>query len=377
MTCLSHLAALADHFRLVHHLVKGQHMDIIDHQKASIARIRSFQSIHQLVKGDRIAQMNGRYLGLTRDEDVAYSLDAQEMSIAVTEVSQFSRPDKRRILAVLGESGAGKTTALVEHISQRPAMQPYLDEDGRERNPVLSFVAPSPCTPLLLALEGLRAVGFRVRKKMQEYEAWDVFRSVIKAHRIHWIMIDEAQHAIDAANVIELTKIANTFKNLVQMPDWPVRLILAGVQPLGTFLTVKQLTNRHTVVMFEKMHGPMGSATIAHAVEEIITKHAGLRTTLHRDQDFIERLGHAGEHDFGTTTQIIRAAVEVAIWNDDEEVVDEQFQKAYVHFSGCSPMQNVFAVAHWADIRPNLAKLRQADLLWQKEHPKLAKKLGL
>ena len=80
-------------------------------------------------------------------------------------------------------------------------------------------------------------------------------------------------------------------------------------------------------------------------------------------------MAHAGEYDFGTVTEIIRAATEIAFWDDDTAVTDEHFQKAYAHFSGCLPLDSIFAVAHWDEISPRMTKLREADRRWQKENP--------
>jgi ABC-type glutathione transport system ATPase component len=47
------------------------------------------------------------------------------------------KPDKRRILAICGRSGAGKSTAIARHMASIKEMQPYLDEDGVRIHPVL------------------------------------------------------------------------------------------------------------------------------------------------------------------------------------------------------------------------------------------------
>ncbi|WP_280952060.1 ATP-binding protein [Sinorhizobium sp. BJ1] len=146
-----------------------------------------------------------------------------------------NHPNKRRILAVCGDSGSGKTRGLLENTGKIPAMQPY-EFQGNTISPLLAFEAPSPCTPKLLALEGLKALGVGVRPNIRENEAWDAFRNELKGHMVLFVLLDEAQHAVNIANRIEAQKIADAFKNLVQMPDWPVRLILAGVPPLDEFL---------------------------------------------------------------------------------------------------------------------------------------------
>ena len=335
-------------------------------QEHAIARVRAFVPIPKLIKADRIARINGRYIGLKRDKELADALDANVISIAVSDLSQIAKPDKRRITAILGESGAGKTTALFEHTSKLEVMQPYLDAEGNWICPLLAFNAPSPCTPLRFALEGLKALQYEVTTELKEHAAWALFRKVLKSHKVHWVLIDEAQHTIDSANVIERTKIANNFKNLVQMPDWPVRLILAGVEPLGTLLSMKQLSNRKTVVQFEKLRGLKGDRAVAEVLRQIIVEHAGLTTSLDEDLDFIPRLRYACSDDFGTIAQTIRSAVELGIYADDVEITLDHFTRAYASFSGCAEHENIFTAKAYTDLNPYRAVIRDADLVWEK-----------
>ncbi len=203
-------------------------MDWNHNQAAAIARIRATLSPDELAISEKVKRINDRYLGLTRDTAISLAFKNLVASVAWHDPQDENRPGKRRILAICGESGAGKTRAIMEHISLLAAMAPYIDEDGSEINPVLMYEPPSPCTPKLLAIEGLRKLGMPVRSNIRENEAWDKFRTALKAHKIIFVVIDEAQHAVVAANAVEQQKIADAFKGLVQMPDWPVRLILAG-----------------------------------------------------------------------------------------------------------------------------------------------------
>jgi hypothetical protein len=334
-------------------------------QQAAIDRMRSFISIPKLIKADRVAQINGRYIGLTRDIDLVAGLEASLASIAVTDLNLVGKPDKRRILGLVGESGAGKSTALFEQTSNFPAMQPYDDEERNRVLPLLAYNAPSPSTPQLLALAGLEALGYPISNNVPGNKAWDIFGRVLKANKVHWVLIDEAQHAIDVANRLEVTKIANSFKNLVQMPDWPVRLILAGVEPLTAFLSSKQLFNRKTIIHFEKMKGKTGSNTVSDALKLIVFEHATLATELHTNRDFINRLTHACDGDFGTIVQTVRSAVELAIYNDDTEVIASYFEKVYASFSGCLEHQNIFTAKNYTELVPFRAAFRDADFKWE------------
>lgn len=327
-------------------------MNSLQLQGAEIARVRALMPHDALLKADRVARINGRYIGLARDTSLKKAFEAMVASIAVIGITDMAKPDKRRIIAVCGESGAGKTTALLTHTADCPAMQPYMNDEGNIVRPLLMMSAPSPCTPKLLAYEGLHAMGYPVRSSLRENEMWKLFGDVLKAHRVMWVVIDEAQHAIDASNAVEITKIGNALKNLVQMPDWPVRIVLAGVAPLDEFLSRKQLANRSTIVPFGKMRGANGEATMAEVTRLIIFDHAEMKTSLHKDAEFIKRLLHGCDKDFGTMVQMIRGAVEFAIQADECVVTNEHFANYFESNTGREESENVFLVKNWGETKP-------------------------
>lgn len=330
-------------------------MNIAQFPAAEIARVRALMSQDALSKADRVARINGRYIGLARDAALKKAFEAMVASIAVIGISDMAKPDKRRIVALCGESGAGKTTALLTHTSECAAMLPYVNDDGNLVHPLLMMTAPSPCTPRLLAYEGLHAMGYPVRQSLKENEMWKLFRDVLKAHGVMWLVIDEAQHAVDASNGVEITKIGNALKNLVQMPDWPVRIVLAGVAPLDDFLSRKQLANRCTKIPFGKMLGATGLVTMTEVARLIIFDHAEMKTSLHEDQEFMQRLMHGCDKDFGTMVQMIRGAVELAIYADERVVTDKHFADCFESNTGRDETENVFVAKNWEDIKPYTA----------------------
>ncbi len=334
-------------------------MNIAQIPNAEIARIRAMMPPDILAKADRAARINGRYIGLARDAALKKAFDAMIASIAVIGIADMAKPDKRRIVAICGESGAGKTTALLTHTSECATMQPYVNDDGNLIHPLLIMTAPSPCTPKLLAYEGLHAMGYPVRQSLKENEMWKLFRDVLKAHGVMWLVIDEAQHAVDASNAVEATKIGNALKNLVQMPDWPIRIVLAGVAPLDEFLSRKQLANRCTKIPFGKMVGASGAATMAEVLRLIIFEHAEMKTSLHKDHEFIQRLMHGCDKDFGTMVQMIRGAVELAIFTDESVITNKHFANCFETNTGRDEAENVFIAKSWEDIKPYTASEKQ------------------
>ncbi|KRB59106.1 hypothetical protein ASE04_27315 [Rhizobium sp. Root708] len=336
-------------------------MDWNQNQAAAIARIRATLSQEELALAEKVKRVNDRYLGLERDKTTNLAFKNLVQSVAWHDPEDENRPGKKRILALCGESGAGKTRALMERMSSIPAMQKYIDEDGAEVNPVLKFDAPSPCTPRLLAVEGLRNLGMPVRESIRENEAWAKFRTALKAHKIVFVVIDEAQHAVVTANSVEAQKIADAFKGMVQMPDWPVRLILAGVPPLAEFLSEHvQLYTRRTAIRFEKLQGDKGLATIGEILSKI-ADHGEVVISVEDEKELRGRLCHAGAGNFGSIVQMIRGAVELALLECSSEVNDTHFKNMYASYSGCLEEENVFEHPNWHELEPLKAFMRVND----------------
>ncbi|MDC9835712.1 AAA family ATPase [Rhizobium binxianense] len=353
--------------------------------QAAIDRVRDLVGADRLSVADRIAQLYNEYIALDRDKLLRSALVA---SIASVTTPITGKPDKRRIVAVCGRSGAGKTTSIVKHIQSLKAMASYFDEDGVRVHPVIFIEAPSPCTPRLLAIAGLEALGHTPPDRIRENEAWLLFRRLLKVHKVMWVVIDEAQHTIESATIREATVIGDAFKNLTQMPDWPVRLILVGVSPLASFLARKQLYNRRTVVPFDNVDAEGNTDLIKSILNTIVLEHAGMELRIHLEEEsaddhegvksaddqegenkkkgaFLKRLMHACDAEFGSVVQMIRAAVELAMLDGREHVLLDDFVKTYASFSGCRPSKNVFTAANWQDLDPATALLRDDDRAWE------------
>lgn len=314
--------------------------------------IRASMDPHRLRVADRMAEINGRYIGLTRDGHLAAALEGLVASMSTLEPD---KQDKRRIVALVGESDAGKTTALQRHTADIRALQSF-NSNGITFNPFLQVLAPSPSSLDLIGAEMMRGVGYPVRRDAKPKGAWQQAREMLPRHRVGCIWIDEAQDAVETATIPEAKVIGNAFKNLVQMPDWPVRLILSGVQPLRTFLERPQLQSRVTIVPFDQIDPVLNGDTIDTAMEMIIEDHAGLRRSQelkkgakHYD-DFRLRLAHGCDKEFGSVVKTIRGVVELAFLERTDLVTKDHFVRAYDTHAGKPPHENVFTAPNWAEL---------------------------
>ncbi|MFE0014087.1 TniB family NTP-binding protein [Mesorhizobium sp. NPDC059054] len=333
----------------------------------AINRIRTSMSAQSLTRASVMAEINRKYVETARDAILNDRLDKLVKSVA----EQDSR-EKRRIVVVIGESGAGKTTMIEHNCKRRTEFQPYLDGHGILTKPLIQFNAPSPCTPKMIAIRGLQTLGYPIASEIKETKAWDLFRHQLRLRKVIFVHIDEAQHAVMNNDLSVVQKVSDSFKDLVQMPEWPVRLILSGVSPLErTVLDDKQIRSRSMPITLASIEATRDLELVKTIVETITKTHAQLDLDDFVDSDFVRRLVHSCNGSFGSIIQTIRAAVEMVFveGNGRKRLKLGDFAKAYQAFSGCVASENIFTKADWELLDPATAIMRGSQPTTLKARP--------
>lgn len=305
----------------------------------------------------RVGEMNSAYIGTLRDRE----LDENFEALLVNSVAElYGKSGKRRALFVVGESGSGKTTAVEKHVSKRAEFAQRTALDGTLYNIFIGMQSPKPLTPKGLAVNGLKRLGYHVNNpRLSAGELFDLWKDQLREQRVLFLAIDELQHVLRGDTVKELQTVADVIKSLLEIPGWPLHLILSGVPELAGFLdqsgeTNRQLKERSKVVELRRMTFPEDLPVMRKIVEKIVTTEAML--TADPDvlsDEFVHRLMHASCGAFGSIIQTTRHTCEIALRRKMEVVGPREFASAYALESGCRPSQNIFTAGDkWKDIIP-------------------------
>lgn len=327
----------------------------------SLARLRSRMAPESLARADRMARIREGYVTSPQDRVLEEAVDAMiegQAAFAVGGGYAASEAMKERALLVIGESGSGKSTAIKRVLARRPELESYVDDYGQSVHPAVSFKAPKPLTMKLLAKEGLRKVGYPIERDRQENQMWDLFREQLQDRGVLWLHIDEMQHAVKGRGHAAVQDIADVVKNLLQLDDWPLNVILSGVSSLAAFLQFedRQLKNRCRIVRFEPLRRGQDTKSLLRIMEGVIRKHAEMDVAdAVLTEEYANRLMHATCGAFGTAIQFTREAVFIALRAKREQVLPEDFALFYRRASGCRPDENVFTAPDWHTIDPGKA----------------------
>jgi Cdc6-like AAA superfamily ATPase len=244
------------------------------------------------------------------------------------------RMPEARGIAVIGNSGSGKTTAVERLITTHPDLN--LGQDGSPTCEVVSVRVPSPATLKSVGITTLAALGFPLERNKTSHQIWSLVQTYAQMRGTLFVHYDEAQDFVSSSNGKEIEDVLKTIKSFMQNREWSVGLILSGTPPLRAMLNLDtQLTRR-----FKPIELPRVSYT-GHAPEIWATLNAYAKLTdlkLKKDidkGDFLRRLMHASTYEFGTTIEMIISAIEEALLEGRKTLTRSDFAEAFRSRAAC------------------------------------------
>lgn len=245
-----------------------------------------------------------------------------------------------RGIAVIGESGSGKTTAI-QRILRKIDISDA--EPGEFR--WISIRVPTPATQKDLARAILRALDFQFLRDTTASRMWELVNFHVHLRKCWLIHLDEGQELGGRGSDVEKAAVINALKSLMQIPDWPTNLVVSGTPELHDLLMQDpQLSRRFFITRFL----PVTEFDARDEIAELVAGYVELADLLLAkdlaDVDFVPRLVHAGREQFGIVVEMIIGAITRALVNAKHAVDINDFARFYAERTGEVSARNPFLV---------------------------------
>lgn len=344
-----------------------------------VSRMRRLQSGRRTHSAEVMAGISSAYFVTARDRVVDAEVDQHIDSFLLAEGASIAgsarcvgRLKEGRALAIIGGSGTGKSRTLDRHFLKREEFAGYGDPDSDCM--LISLTTPSPCTLRLLGVSILNALRYTTSRELRENVVWELVHHQLQLRGIRFLHIDELQHVQQSRNVVEIGKVQDSLKGLMQSPRWPVWLILSGLPSITSLLSGdesagedgdQQVWRRTRFVVFEDLDLAKDAPLIRHLLRSFGGEKAALSIDALENDEFIARLLHASIYRLGIAIEFVQDAIWNALLQDSRSLGMEHFAAAFAARSGCLPADNVFNAAitdwHLIDPRKVLQRKVQSD----------------
>lgn len=335
---------------------KLAHIDNIETPVGNDAALRAYLGQHTAHVEAIMAKLQACYVRTTRDD----AIDGQLFRLMVSsQRKRFkSRPegdDNRKAgvgFVITGGSGAGKTEALERLLADHPAFPGY----GIVKSGCIfvSVLCPSPCTLAQLGNETLIAMGYPPDKPLPEAVAWNRVRKILKKRRIMFLHFDDAHNVLQNAHAAEIIKIQATFRNLMISREWPVQLVLSGIEDtLKMFKDDRQLKRRLKYVVFDNLVTADDTEWIGDAVKDFVEQ-ADLKYAAPASSMLIERLIHAAAYQLGLAFELLLEGIETALMAKRRTFTINDMIEAYEDRTSQPEELNIFLSPAWETIDPSI-----------------------
>lgn len=322
------------------------------------AHIRRTASAKVLARSAIIAEVQAMHIRTERDDEMD-----KELEMILAHIDSGNSPEGYAVM-VSGKSGAGKSTIVKRALDRNPSFAKCTDEYGNDLELCIRVTTPSSCNVKSLLCQIFEATGYTVDTDQNEGKLWRKLCERLKKKQTCVILLDEFQHVLNTPSNKGYLHVSDTIKNLMQIPDWPVWLILMGVPEIELFLDrdpKRQLKRRTPPIQMKDLQDgdDPSDRELIEGIVGALAEAGQCEIAFPMDKDFVRRLMHAGLFRLGMTIQIIKYAIEQSLWDDDAIVPDtaeggerwylapRHFQEAYRRISNCNVATNVFVAKEW------------------------------
>lgn len=323
---------------------------------------RSVATEGQRERIEIMQKVRGAYFRHPKHKEVAEHVDELlEHLLEHTDPRAECGSEEASGIAVIGESGAGKSTMLRRIFLEHPAFPRYGVIGSR--CPLVTVKPEGACTLDRFAIDTLRKLGMPVQAvPRQEQRLAHMVRGQLRLMGVKVLHIDEAHHITQPANSIQIKKILNTFECLMIDDEWPIGLILSGIPELRQVLEGERQVARR--LAFVPLEG-LTVATDARKVGKIVLQLAGLAklgiSAVHADA-LAPRIIHAGGYQLGCAIERIHEAIRVRLKRNlrrlstdtpsPEPLTLDDFATAYARKTGVEAEDNPFLAHDWEATDP-------------------------
>lgn len=318
----------------------------------SLERIRALRSQSSSSFSERMALVKAGYFGTATNMQLDQELDdmfddfVQTVDAAArgTAAGHLGRQSEGYILLGIGESGTRKTSTFRRAIFKREEFAGYSDTPHENMSPLVSIIAPSPCTLKQLGIAIATAMGYTPRPSIEENEVWTLVRQNLPIRGVRFIHIDEMQHVIQNKNVAEIPKIQNTLKRLLQTPEWPVWLMLTGLPEIGKIFEADvQVWRRARFVTFGLLEFTRDVDLCRNMIRFFAADKAALDPSAAMTDELIHRLMHGSLYRLGIAIDCTIDAIQEALRVGSPTLMPSHFAQAFRR-TGADDDNNVFLV---------------------------------
>lgn len=258
---------------------------------------------------------------------------------------------------LLGPSKSGKTTIIKKILGDFEA-DSASRVDWKFGDTVKTVLVPPGAGVKQVYIEIIKKInGYEVAANRTEDYLKSLVTNVIREERVAALYLDELQDLGRLKSDVELRKFMTSLRHLMQLDDWPVALIISGTPDLSNAInSVDTLATRLLPKRFERVTEDEKDLLIKVLVDFAKIAEVQIEADLWEDEDFRDRLMHAGNHYFGRIVRVISYSICEAALDPPVRGVRHlsyrHFVRGLFKVTQAGEENNIFLVDDWSTIDP-------------------------